>query len=583
MERRLAAILAADVVGYSRLIGADESGTLSILRALHNDLLAPKIASHRGRIVKLLGDGLLAEFASVIDAVTAAVEIQESVSDFSEGRPNDQRVALRIGINIGDVVMEDGDIFGDGVNVAARLQEIAAPDGMAVSESVHRELRGKLDLPFTDAGEMELKNIAGPVRTWLWLSTGKPASGPEKSPEFALPDKPSIVVLPFDNFSEDPEQAHFADGMTEDIITALSRFRWLFVIARTTSNTFQGRAMDVRAIANDLGVRYVLEGSVRKRGGKVRVTAQLIDATLGSHIWAENYDCELEKIFEVQDEIRDALVAAIAPEIDGAERERSLRKRPDSLDAWDLYQRGLSASLLNTKAGLSSAIEFLDKAVASDGSFAPAIATAATVRLEFVQHFRPDDADAIIEQAQNLARNALAADARDPICLLADARIHSHFKRHDIGIVKTREAIQLNPNFASAHYQLGYELFHAGEPEQSIPPIDQAIRLSPRDANLGAFQHARAEALFELERYEECAEWARRSAHGPNPKFPIFAVLAIALKKIGQDEESQWAIDRLFEMVPEFSLRFVRRALVDHDPVRLENILAHLREVGIPE
>ncbi|MDP6564811.1 MAG: adenylate/guanylate cyclase domain-containing protein [Alphaproteobacteria bacterium] len=579
VTRRLAAILVADVAGYSRLMEADEEATLTLLWAARKDIVDPAIAEHGGRIVKHTGDGFLAEFSTATAAVRCAVEMQQAMAASHSGASEDRRFAFRIGINLGEITVDEDDIYGDGVNIAARIEQLADPGGISISGSVFEQVRKKLDLGFDDMGEQQVKNIAEPVRCYRVL-LDQPTAIDEPLP---LPDRPSIVVLPFDNLSGDPEQAFFADGMTEDVITGLSRFRWLFVIARTSAYTFQGRAVNVKQIAHDLGVRYVLEGSVRKGGDKVRVTAQLIDATTGSHIWAESYDRLLEGIFEVQDEIKDAIVAAIAPEIDEAERERARRERPENLDAWALYQRGLAASSLITEDGFTSAMELFDRASELDPNFAPAFAMAAGVRLQFVRYFPVNDNTVLIKQAQAKAKKAMELDPRDPVCLLADARVHSYFGRHDVAISKIEEAVALNPNDAMAHYRLGVEMFHAGKPEEVIPHIDRAIRLSPRDANLGAFHYARAEGLIGLERYEECVEWARRSAHGPNPRFWVFAILAIALAKLGRESEARAAMDGLYAIVPDFSLSFARRVLSDFDQEKLGQILDQLREVGVPE
>ena len=297
MERRLAAIMAADVVGYSRLIRADEEGTIAALKALRADLIDPKIAEHRGRIVKLMGDGMLAEFPSVVDAVRTAVETQQAVTEHNSGLPEDKRIEFRVGINLGDIIIDGEDIQGDGVNVAARLEGLAQPGGVCISGSVHEQVRDRLDVPFEDLGEKEVKNIARPVRVWQWPNDAAPVAAATEHEPLTLPDKPSIAVLPFDNLSGDPEQEFFADGMAEDIITGLSRFRSLFVIARNSTFAYKGKSPDVREVAQDLGVRYILEGSVRRGGQRIRITAQLIDAEVGSHLWAERYDRDLEDIF----------------------------------------------------------------------------------------------------------------------------------------------------------------------------------------------------------------------------------------------------------------------------------------------
>jgi adenylate cyclase len=338
--RRLAAILAADVAGYSRLIGADEGGTLERLKALRRELLDPKIAEHRGRLVKTTGDGLLVEFGSVVDALRCAVEVQHEMGGRSAGVPPDNRIELRIGINVGDIVVEDGDIFGDGVNVAARLEALAEPGGICVAARVQEDAAGKLDLAFEDIGEQQLKNIARPVRVYR-VRPHNAATLITRA--LALPDKPSIAVLPFQNMGGDPDQEHFADGMVEEIITALSKVRWFFVIARNSTFTYKGRAVDVKQVGRELGVRYVLEGSVRKSGNRTRITAQLVEAATGNHIWAERYDRELADIFAVQDEITERVVAAIEPELYAAEHFRARRKPPESLDAWECVMRACRA------------------------------------------------------------------------------------------------------------------------------------------------------------------------------------------------------------------------------------------------
>jgi adenylate cyclase len=340
VTRRLAAILAADVSGYSRLIGADEEGTLARLKAHRNDLIDPKIAEDGGRLVKTTGDGLLVEFASVVDALRCATEIQAAMTERNATVPADSRIEFRIGIHQGDIVVEDGDIFGDGVNIAARLEGLAEPGGICVSARVQEDATGKLDLAFDDIGEQQLKNISRPVRVFR-IAPKRVAQASVLSAALTLPDKPSLAVLPFTNMSADPEQEFFADGIAEDVITALSRYPSLFVIARNSSFTYKGRAVDIKQVGRELGVHYLLEGSLRKAGSRVRVTAQLVEAETGKHVWAERYDRDLADIFSVQDEITEAVTIAIAPAIADAELHRAMRKPPGSLDAWASYQRGL--------------------------------------------------------------------------------------------------------------------------------------------------------------------------------------------------------------------------------------------------
>src|SRR5947209_6503489 len=361
VERRLTTILAADIAGFSRLVGLDEEGTLARLKALRRDLIDPEIAVHRGRIVKTTGDGHLVEFASVVDAVRCAVAVQRAITGREATLRQEQRIEFRVGINLGDIVVEGDDILGDGVNIAARLEGIAEPSGICLSEDAYRQVRGKVAAEFADLGEQTLKNIARPLRAYRVLldkaSAGTPAALP-------LPDKPSIAVLPFQNISGDPEQEHFADGMVEDITTALSKLRWFFVIARNSAFAYKGRAVDVKQVGRELGVCYILEGSVRRGGNRLRITAQLVDASSGNHVWAERYDRDLADIFAVQDEITERVVAAIEPELYAAEHIRSQRKPPDSLDAWECVIRALSLIGQGTREANDEAEALCRRAIA---------------------------------------------------------------------------------------------------------------------------------------------------------------------------------------------------------------------------
>jgi len=368
--RRLAAILAADVAGYSRLIGADEGGTLERLRALRRELLDPKIAEHKGRLVKTTGDGLLVEFGSVVDALRCAVDVQREVTGRNTGVPPDNRIEFRIGINVGDIVVEDGDIFGDGVNVAARLEGLAEPGGICVAARVQEDAAGKLDLAFEDIGEQQLKNIARPIRAYRVVTAAGTASA-RASPGPPLPDKPSIAVLPFANMSGDPEQEYFVDGMAEEIITALSRIRWLFVIARNSSFTYKGHTVDVKQVGRVLAVRYILEGSVRKGGNRVRITAQLIDAQSGTHLWADRFDGSLEDILDLQGKVASSVAGVIEPALQAAEIRRSTTLQTTDLTAYDLYLLGLATLFPVTRERLLAANEFFDRAIDRDPDFAP--------------------------------------------------------------------------------------------------------------------------------------------------------------------------------------------------------------------
>ena len=363
VQRRLAAIMAADVVGFSRLMGADDTGTLDALKRLQEELIDPTIAEYQGRIVKLMGDGALVEFASAVDAVECAVDIQRNMADRNAGQPEDKQISFRVGINIGDIIIDGDDIFGDGVNVAARLEGEAVAGGICVSSDAYRQVVGKIDCPFEDLGELTLKNIASPVRAYRVLLEDANAS---TSGALKLPDKPSIAVLPFENMSGDPEQDYFADGIAEDIITGLSRFHWFFVIARNSSFTYKGSAVDVKQVARELGVQYVLEGSVRKGGNRVRITAQLIDALTGRHVWAERYDRDLDDIFAVQDEISEAITTTVAPAFISAEAQRAERKPPESFDAWDYCMRGNWYLSRRGKEDIARAIQLFEEALKRD-------------------------------------------------------------------------------------------------------------------------------------------------------------------------------------------------------------------------
>jgi adenylate cyclase len=478
VERRLAAILAADVAGYSRLMGEDEEGTLAGLKAIRRELGDPKIAEHRGRIVKTTGDGLLVEFHSVVDAVRCAVEVQRAMVDRNAGVPAERRIEFRFGIHQGDIIVEDGDIFGDGVNLAARLEGLAEPGGICVSGRVHADVAGKVDVAFDDLGEQSLKNITRPLRVYrarlgAVLATNTPAAA------LALPDKPSIAVLPFANMSGDPEQEYFADGMVEEIITALSKVRWFFVIARNSSFTYKGRAVDVKQVGRELGVRYVLEGSVRKGGDRVRITAQLVQAETGNHIWAERYDRELADIFAVQDDITERVVATIEPELYAAERFRSERKPPESLDAWECVIRALSYVSQGTLDGNAQAEALCRRAVLITPRYSQARSLLAWVLL---RGYRPRLQEALTE-----ATTALSVDERDAWAHLTHGIALWRMRRHDEAERAFRRALDLNPNFALALAFLGCPLATRGADEEAIRSAERALRLSPADGLVSAY------------------------------------------------------------------------------------------------
>jgi adenylate cyclase len=490
---------------------------------------------------------------------------------------------FRIGINVGDVIVEEDRLYGDGVNIAARLESLAEGGGICISGGVHDQVLGKLSLGYVDLGEREMKNIAGPVLVYRILGTAPESQAPavrEAAPP--LPDKPSIAVLPFVNMSGEPDQEYFADGMTEDIITGLSHFRSLFVIARNSTFAYKGRSPDVREVARDLGVRYVLEGSVRRGGERIRITGQLVDAETGNHLWAERYDRDLEDIFAVQDEVTEAIVAAIAPEIGDVERERAQRKPPESLEAWDIYQRGLVPYHSSTEEGLRSAIEQFDRVNEIDPAFAPAFAMAAEARWRYVLHFVPDNRDEYLNQGREKAHKAVTLDPRDPMCLRNDARMHSMFGHHDAAISKIEEAIALNPNDALSHHFLGAFLCSAGRAEEAIPHIDHAMRLSSRDIFLTGMLTHRAFLLFDLERYEEAFEWVQRASLRTNPRTMTYALLTAVLTRLGRREEARAALGSLLAHAPGMSCAKYRENQFGAPEV-MERFVDALRKAGLPE
>ena len=583
MERRLVTILAADVVGFSRLMGDDEEATLATLNA-HRQAIDRHIENHQGRVFGTAGDSMIAEFSSPVEAVRCAVEIQQDIKKRNNKLRENHRMRFRIGVNLGDVMVAKDDLFGDGVNIAARLEGIAEPGGICISGTVFDQVEGKLNFALNDLGTHQVKNIAKPLRVYS-VSFDEPggAGGAWSGEALQLPDKPSIAILPFDNLSGDPEQEYFADGMAEDIITEMSRFRWLLVMARNSSFAYRGKSPDMREVARNLGVRYVVEGSIRQRGNRIRVTAQLNDAASGIHIWAERYDRDLDDIFVVQDEITEAIVAAIEPHISHRERERAQRKPPSSLDAWGLYQRGLAAYYTTTEDGLASAIEMFDRVNELEPHFQAAFAMAAESRVRYVMFYRADERAALLEQARQKAQQGISLDPGDPLCLLAEGRVNTLLGQFDLAVSQIEEALALNPNYAMAHYALGWALFEAGRPEEAIPRLDNAIRLSPHDAFLSGFQHIRARASFALQRYQECIEWERRATHGPNAHHWAFVTFAAALFKLDREDEARDVVADLLQRAPNFSISFMKASFSEDDPLDDTELIEAFKRAGVPE
>jgi adenylate cyclase len=478
IERKLAAILAADVAGYSRLMGADEESTLARLKACRGELIDPKIAEHRGRVVKTTGDGILIEFPSVVDAVRCAMDVQRGMAERNADVPDRQRIEFRVGINLGDIMIDAEDIHGDGVNIAARLEGIAEPGGICISDSSYQQVRDKLAIDVEDMGEQQLKNIARPVRVYR-VPIGR--SAPTERPALALPDKPSIAVLPFQNMSGDPEQEYFADGMVEDIITELSRIRWLFVIARNSTFAYKGQAVDVKQVARELGVRYVLEGSVRKGGNRVRVTAQLIDAASGAHVWAERYDRDLSDIFAVQDEITASVAGVIEPALAEAEQQRVLRKPPERLDAWEAYQRGLWHFNKYGPEENQTAQTFFRRAIALDPNFAPGHYGYALALQWEIWHFSTRPFSEVQGIPLEEARIAVSLDDKDATAHAVLAHMRMWGGEWEAAIAEARAALALNPNSSFVISMLGCVLGFGGYREEALDRLRQALRASPHD------------------------------------------------------------------------------------------------------
>jgi len=551
-KSRLVAVLSADAAGYSRLMGEDEEAALAALVAARA-VFREAIAGHRGRVVDTAGDSVLAVFDSAVDALRSAIEIQDALARGSQSVATGRRMRFRIGVNAGEVIEQsDGTIYGDGVNIAARLQALAEPDGVCVSDLVVRQARKKVGAHFESLGEQQLKNIAEPVHVYRVGPATQPSStGPATA--LPLPAKPSIAILPFANMSGDAEQEYFSDGIAEDLITALSRIRWLFVVARNTTFTYKAKAVDVKQIGRELGVRYVVEGSVRKGGSRVRITAQLIDAVSGNHVWAERFDRELADVFAVQDEITERIAATIEPELARAELERARRKPPESLDAWDLYQRGLWHVWQFTARDNAVARELFERAAALDPGFSPFVAgVALTLLFDHTLRYRPMS-DRSIDAAVAAARHAVALDDKDPAAHSILGRAHTARGDYTEGIAETRKALRLNPSLALARYGLGMALVLSGRSKDAIPEFDAAERLSPHDPYVWNFSMWRAWARLSLDDFAGAVEDAKTAVRQPRAPFPTWATLASALGHLGQIEEGRVAFAKALELEPDFS------------------------------
>jgi adenylate cyclase len=569
------------VAGYSRLMEREEAGTLDRLKAHRKELAEPLVAEHRGRIVKLMGDGALCEFASVVDAVACAVAVQRGMAEREAGVPEAERIRFRIGVNLGDVIVEGEDIYGDGVNVAARLEQLAEPGGIVISGTVFDHLRGELGCTFASLGEQHLKNIERPVRAYRMVLGG--AARPPERPALPLPDKPSLAVLPFDNLGGDPEQGYFSDGIVEDITTALARVSGLFVIARNSSFAYRGKAVDVRQVGRELGVRYVLEGSVRRAGERLRITGQLMDASSGAHIWAERFDGTLADVFELQDRVAEGVAGAIEPTLRGAEIERARRKPTGSLAAYDLYLRALPHLFTSTPEDNREALRLLGQALALDPGYAVALGLKAWCHLRAYLHSWSGDDDAERLAGERAARRALTSGQDEPTALAMGGFVVSLLAHdHEAGLAALRRALALNPNSALAlGSSAGVHCF-AGDYDTAIEHGRRALRLSPFDPMGSRPLIALAYAHLFTGRHQAAAGYAERAVQA-NPGLDVsHALLVASLVELGRLEEAREAAGRLTAAFPTFRISRRRRAGF-RDAARFEAYLAALRRAGLPD
>jgi TolB-like protein len=552
-------------------MGADEAGTLSALRQLRTELFAPIVDGHRGKVVKSMGDGWLVDFASVVDAVTCAVEVQEGLAIHDS-------IKLRVGVHLGDITHEEEDIFGDGVNIASRLQEVAHPGCIVISDIARRSIDAKLAAAFVDLGVQHLKNIAEPIIAYGWGMTAVRASAATLS----LPDKPSIAVLPFENMSGDPAQEHFSDGITEDIITALSRIRQFFVIARNTTFTYKGQAADVQAVANDLGVRYVLEGSVRRAGNRIRVTAQLIDGETGNHIWAERYDRDLEDIFAVQDEITLTVVAAIEPELSKAEIERVRTKKPDDLGAWELYHRGTAHFYRRSQKDLVEAQRYFGRAIDTDPNFAPAYSGSSHTHYYSAIFGYSETPNADREAAMEKAQKAIDLDPDDPFAY-AILGLVIYVKHPERAIRALERSLELNPSSALTHSALATAFANIGRFDDSFMHHDMALRLGQRDPTLPQIMARRGASHYWAGEHEEAIEWMNQVVSHPNAQLWLYyALMAAPFVQLGRIDEARVAARQVQELHPGITLKKVHEFAFSGTEI-WDHFVDDLRQVGLPE
>ena len=582
INRRLAAILAADVVGYSRLMGADEAGTLAALKRHREAIFDPAVAAHNGRIVKLIGDGVIAEFGSVVDAVSCALSVQRSSATTPDQSGSQPTIVLQIGINLGDVIIEGDDIYGDGVNIAARLEPLAEPGGICVSSIVNESVGNRIDVRFQDGGEMSVKNIDRPIRVWKWHPS---AVNTTAARSYAAKPKPneaaaSIAVLPFANMSGDPEQEYFSDGISEDIITDLSKIAGLTVIARNSSFAYKGRSVDVRTIGRDLGVRSVLEGSIRRAGNRLRITAQLIDAATGAHLWADRYDRDLTDIFEVQDEVVEKIVGVLAVTLTQGEQQRLRRHGTGNVEAYEYWLRARALLTRGTRDSIVQARAMYRRAIESDLNFAaPHAGLALAAIADYASGWALDSAQALIE-AERWARRALELNDQEPVSHLALGNVLLWRREHEGALAEFDRTIALDPNFAQGHAARGLALMYAGEPSRAQEPLAKAMRLDPHYPDI--VLHFLAQANFSLGKYEIAAQQLLdRIARNPGTDASRM-LLASCYGHLGRAVDARGVWAELLKVNPDFSLMQRARVLPYKNPGDFQYILEGLAKVGLP-
>jgi adenylate cyclase len=587
-ERRLAAVLAADVAGYSRLMGRDEEGTLANLKSFRKTLVDPAIAAYRGRIVKTTGDGVLVEFASAVDAARCAAEVQCSVARQNADVPQDLRIEFRIGIHVGDIIIDDNDIFGDGVNIAARLEGIAMAGGICISDDAYRQIRGKIDIAFDDIGEQTLKNIAEPMRAWRMRLAGEDASAirPDSTPirvqDLALPDKPSVVVLPFDNMSAEPGQDYLADGIVEAITAALSCIRSFFVIARSSAFTYKGRATNARNIGKELGVAYLLEGSVQKAGNRLRIIVQLIETEGGAHVWSSRFDGEIDDFFDLEDRITEQVAGALQPSIRIAEIERSRRKRPQDLGSYDYTMRAMPHVWALEKDESVKALELLEKALTIDPEYPLALSLAGWCHAQRSVYNWADDIAKSQASARSLAERAAEMNGDDPIILTVLGAVHTFVRNYGTARVLLERAVTLDSNAAWAWSRLGWLENYADQPQKAIGNFERALRLSPIDPMNFNNYVGLGSAHEVAQEYDKAAAFYRRALEErPNAGW-IYRNLASSLSGAGRVEEAKLAFAEMMRNYPDLTVAKFKQAMV-FSTVPLNRMAENLRKLGLPD